>query len=76
MKLMRNIRTGKKAVYDESCIATGRWEPVPTLSPFLQQKRKEQIDKKQKPQTEQQTRVKQTDSVEQKEPDESLERQA
>lgn len=28
MKLMRNTRTGRQAVYDEALVATGNWEPV------------------------------------------------
>jgi hypothetical protein len=28
MKLMRNTRTGRQAVYDETLVATGNWELV------------------------------------------------
>lgn len=36
MRLMRRVRDGKVAVYEQSCIATGRWEEVVAKEPEAQ----------------------------------------
>lgn len=33
MRLMRNVRTGKTAVYDADLIETGKWEEVDKVAP-------------------------------------------
>lgn len=41
MRLMRNIRTGSKAAYDEDLIETGRWEEYfPASEPVEKSKRR------------------------------------
>lgn len=36
MRLMRRLRDGKIAVYESTCIATGRWEEIVEKAPETQ----------------------------------------